>query len=99
MAQEVESLSVTTKAIERLWGEGAREWKRTNPKCQTFPGMAVCVIKPNKLRARAVICGNFVTKTANEAATFTEQVDVTSLRLCSGKRRWKVCRCSVSTCP
>jgi hypothetical protein len=43
--------------------------------------MGVFVEKPDKLRARAVICGNFVDRNAGEAATFTEQVDVTSVRL------------------
>ena len=81
MALEVENLSNGTQAIERLWGDAARKRRHNNGRATVFPGVATCAKKPTKWRARAVVCGTFIDRNAGDSLTFTEQVDVTSLRV------------------
>ena len=74
---EVHQLSVVKEAIYRMTAEEAKQFMREHPGAIIYPAKGVFVAKASgKLRARGVICGNYVGE-----SNYTEQVDATAVRV------------------
>ncbi len=62
--------------------EEAKQFMRAHPSAVLYPAKGVFVEKASgKLRARGVICGNFVESAAGGESNYTEQVDATAVRI------------------
>ena len=79
---EVHQLSVVKEAIYRMSAEEAKQFMREHPGAILYPAKGVFVAKASgKLRARGVICGNYVGEAAGGESNYTEQVDATAVRV------------------
>ena len=79
---EVQQLSVGKEAIHRMSPEEAKQFMRAHPSAVLYPAKGVFVEKASgKLRARGVICGDFVESAAGGESNYTEQVDATAVRI------------------
>ena len=66
---EVQQLSVGKEAIHRMSPEEAKQVMRAHPSAVLYPAKGVFVEKASgKLRARGVICGNFVESAARDCS-------------------------------
>jgi hypothetical protein len=79
---EVHQLSVVKEAIYRMSAVEAKQFMREHPGAILYPAKGVFVAKASgKLRARGVICGNYVGEAAGGESNYTEQVDATAVRV------------------
>ena len=79
-------------AVVNIPAEDVEEFTEKYPLAEVFPGKGVFVKKPNKNKARGVVCGNFI-KDEGEVEYAACQSEATALRamlMATAKKGWGI---------